>query len=95
MSSTSILLSGIEFKIRKLIQENVELKQKLTKINEDNERLLHQNRELIEKNELLTGRINTKIIADSFSTKQEIEEGRDRIQALMREIEQCIALINK
>jgi hypothetical protein len=34
-------------------------------------------------------------MADAFSSEKEIEEGRKRIQALMQEIEQCIALINK
>ena len=43
----------------------------------------------------LTEQLNKKIIADAFNSEQEIEEGRKRIQVLMREIEHCITLVNK
>lgn len=95
MADTSVILSGIEFKIRKLIEENVRLAKTVNDLKFEFERLKLQYDELNVKNLELTENLNKKTIADSFSSEQEIEEGRKRIQALMQEIEQCIALINK
>lgn len=95
MADTSIILSGIEYKIRKLIDENLSLKKTVADLQNEVLNLRLHEKELIFQNKELTEKIEHKIMADAFSSEKEIEEGRKRIQALMQEIEQCIALINK
>jgi hypothetical protein len=95
MADTSIILSGIEYKIRKLIDENLSLKKTVADLHNEVLNLRLHEKELILQNKDLTEKIEQKIMADAFSSEKEIEEGRKRIQALMQEIEQCIALINK
>lgn len=95
MADTSIILSGIEYKIRKLIDENLSLKKTVADLHNEVLNLRLHEKELILQNKDLTEKIEHKIMAEAFSSEKEIEEGRKRIQALMQEIEQCIALINK
>ncbi len=95
MSDTSVLLSGIEYKLRKLIAANVRLRTLVDSQEKELLRLRQENVQLKEENSILTEKIEIKTIADTFSNKSEIEEGRKRIQALMQSIEQSIALINK
>jgi uncharacterized protein YoxC len=95
MADTSIILSGIEYKIRKLIDENTNLKNTVAGLEKEVFNLRQHEKELLLHNKELTEKIEHKIMADAFSSEKEIEEGRKRIQALMQEIEQCIALINK
>lgn len=95
MSDTSTLVAGLEYKIRKLIKDNLQLKQKVEE--QQNQLATYANRlEIMELKDLeITEQLNKKIIADAFSSEKEIEEGRKRIQILMREIEHCITLVNK
>lgn len=95
MADTSVLLSGIEYKLRKLIAEHDVLKKKVEEQSDIIVKLQHENEIALEKIKTLTEKIEIKAVADSFGNKTEIEEGRKRIQALMRNIEQSIALINK
>lgn len=95
MADTSVLLSGIEYKLRKLVGEYEVLKKKVDEQAMEIKQLRHENDIAINKISLLTEKLEIKTVAESFSNKTEIEEGRKRIQALMRNIEQSIALINK
>jgi dynactin complex subunit len=95
MMETSILLSGIEYKIRQLMNENIRLKENVSKLQSELNYLQQQNDVLIEKNNELTHKNDINHIAESFGNEKELEEGRRRIQSLMREIEHCITLINR
>ena len=95
MADTSVLLSGIEYNLRKLVGEYEVLKKKVDEQAMEIKQLRHENDIAINKISLLTEKLEIKTVAESFSNKTEIEEGRKRIQALMRNIEQSIALINK
>ncbi len=95
MSDTRILVAGLEYKIRQLISENHQLRKSVdaqqVQLTSLSEKLL-----VLEQSNLeLTEQLNKKIIADAFNSEKEIEEGRKRIQVLMREIEHCITLVNK
>ncbi len=95
MSDTSILLSGIEYKVQKLITDNTALRDL---VNKQSAELLQLRQELAaatEQIKTLTEKIEIKMVADTFGNKTEIEEGRKRIHALMQNIEESIALINK
>lgn len=94
MADLSVTLSEIEVKIRKLIvAKNL---------------LVNENRELIQKNEELTvelealrsanvelrDRLNKIVIVNALGNEKEIEESRQVIKALVKEIDQCIKILN-
>ena len=94
MADLSVTLSEIEVKIRKLIvAKNL---------------LVNENRELIQKNEELTvelealrsanvelrDKLNKIVIVNALENEKEIEESRQVIKALVKEIDQCIKILN-
>ncbi len=94
MAQTGLLLAGIELKLRKLLltyeqlkADNEAMKVELQTLRQQNERLLNEVEQLKAKNSI-------KVMANTFGSDKEIEEGRKKIQQLMRDIELCIALIN-
>ncbi|MBW7848670.1 MAG: hypothetical protein H3C41_11385 [Bacteroidales bacterium] len=95
MADTRTLVAGLEHKILKLIEENNRLS-KTSASQAETIRKMNERLEVLEKTNVeLSEQLNKKIIADAFNSEHEIEEGRKRVQALMREIEHCISLVNK
>lgn len=95
MAETSVLLAGIEYKIRKLIDANTRMTERLADLERENHDLRQKVLNLVESNTELTDHLNKKIIVNALGNGQEIEEGRKLIKALLREIDQCVALLNK
>ena len=91
----SIILSEIEVKVRKLI----DVKNQLI---EENRRLAGENKALREENEALvrTGRelqekLNKTTIVNALgSNEEEIKEGKKLIKGLIKEIDQCVSILN-
>ncbi len=95
MDDTRTLVAGLEHKILRLIEENNRLS-KSSVSQAETIRKMNERLEVLEKTNVeLSEQLNKKIIADVFNSEHEIEEGRKRIQALMRDIEHCISLVNK
>ncbi len=95
MKDTSILVAGIEYKVRKLIEKNHALQitnQELTKINTEYKLEIEK---LTGTNQQITENLNHKIITNTLGSGIEVDESRKIIQALVREVDQCIALLNK
>lgn len=95
MADTSILVSGIEYKIRKLVDSNIQLKLETERLTEENKLLNDKLKELEDIRSQLTQQINKHIIANSLNGEKEIKEGRKLIGDLVREIDQCIAQLSK
>lgn len=96
MAETSVLISGIEFKIRQLIEENEYLVIENKKLSDETLILQKKIEELALVNEQINEQINKKIIVNALGNEtEEIEEGRKLIKALVKEIDQCIAILNK
>ena len=95
MAETSVLLAGIELKVQKLIAHNTLLSKKVTDLTDENEALKSELAELQESHSQLTDQINKKIIVNALGNEKEVEKGRKLIQGLMREIDNCVALLNK
>lgn len=95
MTETSVLISGIEFKIRKLIESNEKLMFQNEELLRENGELRKENDELLSANNELTENLNKKIIVNALGNEKEIEEGRRLIKALVKEIDQCVAILNK
>lgn len=95
MAETSVLLAGIELKIQQLIARNKELSKKVAGLTDENEALKSELAELQKSHSQLTDQINKKIIVNALENEKDVEEGRKLIQGLMREIDYCVALLNK
>lgn len=94
MADLSVRLSEIELKLRKLIA----LKNQFI---EQNSELVRQNAELQKKidvlqaeNEELRNKLNKTTIVNALGNEKEIEESRQLIKALVKEIDQCVAILN-
>lgn len=94
MAQTGLLLAGIELKLRKLLMAYDQLKAENEAMNAELRALRQENQQLLTEVEQLKAKNNIKVMADAFGSDKEIEEGRKKIQSLMRDIEQCIALLN-
>ncbi len=95
MSEISILIHGLDDKIKKLITLHNNLK-------EDNAQLISEINELKQINNDQTsiiknikGNNNIIKIADSINSTADTKEIRLRINEFVREIDKCIALLNK
>ena len=95
MAETSIILSEIEVKVRKLIDAKNQLI-------EENRLLANENRVLREENEAyarasqeLQEKINKTTIVNALgSNEEEIKEGTKLIRELIKEIDQCVSILN-
>lgn len=94
MADLSVTLSEIELKVRRIVS----LKKQLE---EENSRLVQRNEELQAELELLTAenaelkeKINKKVIVNVLENEKEVEESRQLIKALVKEIDKCVAMLN-
>ena len=91
----SIILSEIEVKVRKLI----DVRQQLI---EENRLLASENKALREENEALRGasqelqdKLNKTTIVNALgNNEEEIKQGRMLIKELIKEIDQCVSILN-
>jgi len=95
MAETSVLISGIEYKLQKLIAQNRQLRARVEDLESENETLQAGLAELQESHGQLTDQLNKKVIVNALESEMELEEGRKLIKALVREIDQCVAMLNK
>lgn len=95
MAETSIILSEIEVKVRRLIDAKNQLI-------EENRLLANENRALREENEAyarasqeLQEKLNKTTIVNALgSNEEEIKEGRKLVRELIKEIDQCVSILN-
>lgn len=95
MESASVLISGIDYKVRKLIgrittlkDENAELNKKIDELNERIKSLEFSIQEQQDKFKVLK-------LAKSLSKEETKTEVKLKINELLREIDNCVRLLNK
>lgn len=94
MGDVVTLVSGIEYKVRKLTERQSQLKkeneiysleiQKLNKNNDEQKKIINQ----------LEEKIKVLKLAKAIETKEGNVESRVKINEMLREIEKCIGLLN-
>ena len=94
MTSTLSFVTNIEYKLLKLIEQQKQLREKsdvyqkeiqeLKKIHEEHKKIIRQ----------LEEKINTIRITKTIETKEGAVEAKERIAKLVREIDNCIGLLN-
>ena len=95
MADTSIILSEIEVKLRKLIDAQHQLKEDYRRLTNENKALREQNEALILESQELRDKINKTTIVNALgNNEEEIKEARKLIRELIKEIDQCVSILN-
>ena len=95
MAATSIILSEIEVKLRKLIDVKEQLKEENRRLASENQKLREQNEALVQTSQELQDKLNKNTIVNALgNNEEEIKEGRKLIRELIKEIDQCVSILN-
>ncbi|MBR4391629.1 MAG: hypothetical protein IKT08_05950 [Bacteroidales bacterium] len=95
MADTSIILSEIEVKLRKLIDAQHRLIEENRQLAGENQALRERNEALIRSGQELQDKINKTTIVNALgNNEEEIKEGRRLIKELIKEIDQCVSILN-
>ena len=95
MAETSIILSEIEVKVRKLIDAKNQLIEENRQLASENKALREENEAFVQTNQELKDKINKTTIVNALgSNEEEIKEGRKLIRELVKEIDQCVSILN-
>lgn len=94
MKELSVLVSGIDYKVKKLINQNNQKEaEKTDVINENNNlnKIIEQQKKQIRE---LKEKLRNLTIAKSLEFNKESVGAKNRINELVREIDRCIEFIN-
>lgn len=95
MSNEKILIAGIEYKVRKLIEINELLKKENTKLTEESKVSAKKIEELNIKIEDNQKEIFKFTLANTLEIELGVEEGKKRIDSLIDEINRCIEVLSE
>ena len=95
MAEMSIILSEIEVKVRKLIDAQHQLIEENRRLASENKALREENETLVQTSQELHDKINKTTIVNALgNNEEEIKEGRKLIKELIKEIDQCVSILN-
>ena len=94
MADLSIIVSEIETKLRKLIEEKNQLTKENKRLAEENEALDNENLALRRSAAELQDKINKSTIVNALDNEGEVEEGRRLIKELVKEIDKSVSILN-
>ena len=95
MTDLSIILSEIEVKVRKLLDAQRQLIEENRRLASENQAYREERETLVRSNQELQDKINKSTIANALgNNEEEIKEGRKLIKELMKEIDQCVSILN-
>lgn len=95
MKDKKVLIAGIEYKVRKLMDQCNKLKQNQAALLDENSEL----KKVIEEKNILIENLKEEIqkvkLAKSLESKEGSAEAKMKINELVREIDRCIGLLNQ
>ena len=94
MADLSIIVSEIELKLRKMLDEKQQLAVENRRLVEENAALEKENLALRQSTAELQDKINKSTIVNALDNEGELEEGRKLIKELVREIDRCVSILN-
>ena len=94
MADEKILIAGIEYKVRKLIEINELLKKENTQLTEESKVYSKKIEELNIKIENNQKEIFKFTLANTLEIELSVEEGKKRIDSLIDEINRCIEVLS-
>ncbi len=95
MANEKILIAGIEYKVRKLIELNELLRKENAQLLEDSKVSSKKIEELNIKIEENQKEIFKFTLANTLEIELGVEEGRKRIDSLIEEINRCIEVLSE
>jgi len=93
--TAEVIIDNIRRKVRRLMNENLALWSDYEKACRQRDKLKDDNRELKQRIATLERRVSTLEIAAAMEGKSDIQGAKAHINRLMREVDKCIALLNK
>ena len=88
-------MSEIEVKVRKLIDAQRQLIEENRRLASENKALREENETLAQASQELHEKINKTTIVNALgNNEEEIKEGRKLIKELIKEIDQCVSILN-
>ena len=95
MAEMSIILSEIEVKVRKLIDAKNQLIEENRRLASENKALREENEACARTSQELQDKINKTTIVNALgNSEEEIIEGRRLVRELIKEIDQCVSILN-
>ena len=94
MADLGVTLSEIELKLRKLISLKNQLQEENSRLIQRNEDLQLELEILMTENAELKEKINKLVIINVLDNEKEVGESRQLIKALVKEIDNCVAMLN-
>jgi predicted nucleic acid-binding Zn-ribbon protein len=90
------LLANIEFKVKQVIARHEALKEEKRQLIEKSRKLEDSIAQLQQENQALQKKYeNLKLAKMLLASEDEAKDAKGRIQKIVREIDKCIALLNK
>ena len=91
----SIILSEIEVKVRRLIDAKTQLIEENRRLASENKALREEKEALARTSQELQDKINKTTIVNALgNSEEEIKEGRRLVRELIKEIDQCVSILN-
>lgn|SRR5574344_1293646 len=94
MADSSIILTEIEVKLRRLLDVKKQMTIETKRLVDENEALRGENEALRQTNRELQDKLNKNTIVNALGSEKEIEEGRKLVKAMVKEIDQCVSILN-
>ena len=95
MDKVSIIVSGLEYKIKKIVDLQYETFTQNQKLKQD----IHEINNIVENQKVIINNLEEKIkvlrISKTLDGREDSYQTKLKINELVREIDKCIALLNK
>jgi len=95
MTNEKVLIAGIEYKVRKLIEINNLLKKENAQLKAENATSKKENEDLLKIIEENQKEIFKFTLANTLEIEFGVEEGKKRIDSLIEEIDRCIEVLSE
>jgi hypothetical protein len=95
MENAAKMISSIDLKVKRLIEQHLEIRDKLRKNQNDNEELKNINEQQKKIINDLKEKIKLLKIAKSTEKQEGAADARLKINEMVREIDKCIGLLNQ
>ena len=95
MGKSDSIVSGIEIKLRKLIERHREMQYRLDIYRKENQELKQIHDEQVQTIKNLEEKNKIATLTRTLETKEGTAEAKARINELVREIDRCIGLLNR
>ncbi len=95
MANEQLIITGIEYKVRKIVEANILLRQQNVKLNQELEKRDEQLALLTEELESKKSELLKITLANTFEKELGVEDSKKRLGDLIIEIDRCIEVLSE